>query len=1236
MSAIEFKQKIKEALKSFFDGELRERGVSLFDVLGYNTSRQNSLENKTWAEFKEHFVKDSFSEDKALVKEWSYVDILFQISKDEVTGEKGLFDSGRVDNVIIESYLFFTIELKGESYSRTQLSNISREINKLFPMPVMVIFKYNGMITFSIISRRINKKDGSKDVLEKVTQIKDINISNPHRAHIEILHDLSFGKLQKEFKVTNFVELHNAWQKTLDTKELNKRFYQELSNWYFWAMNFAEFPDDIEKDKSIRNATNLIRLITRIIFIWFIKEKGLVPEKIFNKNEVAALVKDFCKNKDSNFYYNAILQNLFFGTLNQNMKERRFAVENDEYVKKDHGVKNLYRFRDMFLISEKEALKLFADVPFLNGGLFDCLDKEETDTEKKRVLCIDGFSRNPKKRANVPDFLFFGDEGEFDLNATFGTKNKKYKVRGLIEILSSYKFTITENTPIEEEIALDPELLGKVFENLLASYNPETSTTARKQTGSFYTPREIVNYMVDESLIAYLDQKMKDQGKVDCEGKLRNLISYSEEDHGFDKKESALLISAVDSCKILDPACGSGAFPMGILHKLVHVLHKIDPKNEQWKKRQIDKVKGIDDAAIREKIVEDIENAFENNELDYGRKLYLIENCIYGVDIQPIAVQIAKLRFFISLIIDQKRDDKKDNHGIRALPNLETKFVAANTLIGLEKPVEVYKDGNEQGLLIGSNITELENELKDLRHKYFTAKTRKEKLKCQEEDKKLREEIAKLLISEGWDAASAKQIVSFDPYDQNASSPFFDPEWMFGVIEGFDIVIGNPPYVKARDSNDKEYRKKIEKKYKTTYKMWDIYIPFIEKGLSIKRNNGILTFIIPDTLGVADYTKKLVEFIESEHHLSQINFFPDMYIFENATVRNKIIIIDDHKSTAPSKRLQSIPFLIPYKELEVLYDNNKYLYEISGLQLSLENSIILGEICIVSYGLRLNSDKDDNEYSFTKSDLISEIKTKIHSRKYVEGKFISKYRIDKEMFVEWNTERCPGKLVRATYPELYNPPKLLLSRQKKIGTYCDEKHICDNTIIVAILAVDLKEVDNMNIRKYYQNIQTDRQIIEKNSCQFDLKYILSIINSKTISYLIKYESKGKIDFYPDDWKKIPIKNISLIKQQPFIIIVKIILFLKVKDYNSQSLTFFESVIDAMVYDLYFAKQIKEADAEILKHLNNIPELKDDWSDDKKVKTIEKVYKELSDPAHPVSIAMERQKSVEEVRIIEGL
>ena len=175
-----------------------------------------------------------------------------------------------------------------------------------------------------------------------------------------------------------------------------------------------------------------------------------------------------------------------------------------------YGVDTLYRYEEYFR-DPTMALDHFADVPFLNGGLFECLDRIEDDTNKK--LYLDGFSRNKKKRPTVPNRLFFAEEETADLSDAYGEPRRRTeKVRGLLRILNSYKFTIVENTPIDQEIALDPELLGKVFENLLASYNEETKTTARKQTGSFYTPRPIVEYMVDESLKAHLTSALTKAG----------------------------------------------------------------------------------------------------------------------------------------------------------------------------------------------------------------------------------------------------------------------------------------------------------------------------------------------------------------------------------------------------------------------------------------------------------------------------------------------------------------------------------------------------------------------------------------------------------------------------------------------------------------------------------------------------------------------------------------------------
>ncbi len=731
--SVDIRKDIEGALKNFGTGSVVANATKLFQTLGYNTERSLSLPHQTYPAFKESFVGDAarFDEGKALVSQWKKVDLLFQLTKEEVLKQTSLFDTKRVDRTLIEAYLFFAIELKEPAYTRTQLSEITRQVNRLFAMPAMIVFQYGNLLTLSVINRRLHKRDESKDVLEKVTLIKDINTDNPHRGHTKILFDLSFDELQDRYGLSNFVELHNAWQKTLDTKTLNKKFFNELSNWYHWAQDYVAFPKQKDVTEEENKQLNLIRLITRLIFVWFLKEKGLVQDDLFRKDFVDGLLKKFDpEGETTTAYYTAILQNLFFATLNQSMGQREFVKETGGFHKDDHGIKNQYRYADQFTMSKEEVKRLFSNIPFLNGGLFDCLDKDNDETGKHEY--VDGFSREPKKRAKASDVLFFGKERKVDLSEAYGYKRKEDNCRGLLEIFHDYKFTVEENTPVEEEIALDPELLGRVFENLLAYYAPETKTTARKQTGSFYTPREIVEYMVDESLIAYLKTALLtvspaylEFGKTqtdmfgnggrkgqlhltetlaqspwegreeELEEALRLLLHYNNKPHPFAEAEVDQLIFAIDNCKILDPACGSGAFPMGILNKLVYLLRKLDAEdvqgNTRWRSLQKRKAEIALSGALnekdklqREKKLVEINETFENNASDYGRKLYLIENCVYGVDIQPIAVQISKLRFFISLVVDQKERASADNRGIRPLPNLETKFVAANTLIGLE------------------------------------------------------------------------------------------------------------------------------------------------------------------------------------------------------------------------------------------------------------------------------------------------------------------------------------------------------------------------------------------------------------------------------------------------------------------------------------------------------------------------------------------------------------------------
>ena len=419
-----------------------------------------------------------------------------------------------------------------------------------------------------------------------------------------------------------------------------------------------------------------------------------------------------------------------------------------------------------------------------------------------------------------------------------------------------------------------------MFENLLAAYNPETGATARKQTGSYYTPRPIVDYMVEEALVAALAAQVSPtDGDVKLwDERLRYLFDYAkafdDASEFFDSRESDEVVRAISELKILDPAVGSGAFPMGTLHKLTLALRRLDPDNARWE--QLQKERAIQRAATafdtkdrqtRDEELTEISRIFENYSGDFGRKLYLIQNSIFGLDIQSVACQIAKLRFFISLAIEQEPDRDADNFGIKPLPNLETRFIAANTLIGLEG----------ERTLTSPKAKALEVELGDNRERHFHATTRPQKLACKRADKKLRRALATELRHIGMPADDAEKIAHWDPYDQNASADWFDPEWMFGIVDGFDVVIGNPPYV--RQEKIKELKPTLKDQYDCYTGTADLYVYFYERGFQMLRGDGVLTYISSNKYFRSAYGKKLRDFLARQTTLSQLIDFGDAPVF---------------------------------------------------------------------------------------------------------------------------------------------------------------------------------------------------------------------------------------------------------------------------------------------------------------------------------------------------------------------
>jgi len=801
--------------------------IETFDIESFK--KYLSSQYQGWNSFLNNIIFPIFGEDKF---ESHFENELLESNFEEkslaeATGICSIKQVGQVD-IGVQPLQIFDITVSDRVMMERNRVNIQRLIRKVMDnySVAFMLFHYENDTCWDWRFTFCHKKGGQNDITDSKRYTFLLGPGQSCRTAAE-----NFRKLYESREALDVAKIETAFS----VEALTKQFYRDLFEWYQWAVSDASnitFPNDtaIEDDDRDDIEKKIIRMITRIMFVWFIKQKELVPNRIFDADFLSTILKDFDPySKTEGNYYNAILQNLFFGTLNRAIKDengntRKFASSS----KRD--VKTLYRYAELFSISEQEVINLFAEVPFLNGGLFECLDKTRYSDGVEQCYNFDGFSRNNarfadgrfKHRAVVPNNLFFAPE------------------TGLISILSRYNFTIEENSPEEQQVALDPELLGKVFENLLGAYNPETRETARNQSGSFYTPREIVNYMVDESLIAYL-------GNNDF---VRSLFSS---DFSFDEAEAEeykRTAERLKRVKILDPACGSGAFPMGLLNRIVEILERISP-----------------------------------DENVYDLKLSVIENCLYGSDIQSIAAQITKLRFFISLICDCEKDASKPNFGIPTLPNLETKFVSANTLI-------TKKKRDLQGNLFENlEIEQTKRKLAEIRHKHFSAKSASTKYRLRKEDEELRGKLINLLSDDnGFAQDDAKQLAKWNPYDQNDTSSFFDSEWMFGVADGFDIVIGNPPYIQLQNNSGELAKLYEDCGYSTFARTGDIYCLFYERGWQLLKEGGYLCYITSNKWMRAGYGDKTRGFFANKTNPMLLIDFAGVKIFESATVDTNILL----------------------------------------------------------------------------------------------------------------------------------------------------------------------------------------------------------------------------------------------------------------------------------------------------------------------------------------------------------
>ena len=771
-----------------------------------------------------------------------------------------------------------------------------------------------------------------------------------------------------------------------------------------------------------------------------------------------------------NDYLDSVLEPLFFGILNTKPAER-------EVLFTDYGW-------------DKSLLNEWKDIPYLNGGLFE---RDEEDEPESRFPA-DYFKR-------------------------------------LFQFFSEYNFTIDENDPNDAEVGVDPEMLGKIFENLLED---------NKDKGAFYTPKEIVRYMCQESLIAYLETNTSV-----AKDKIRQFVLSPEEGVAdIPENKKPKLLAALEEVKICDPAIGSGAFPMGLLNELLHCREVLSGEH-------------YDRAEIKKSI---------------------IQNNIYGVDIEKGAVDIARLRFWLSIVVDEEAPSP--------LPNLDYKIMQGNSLIESFMGVDLskltyekeYKKDKGEISLFDDEKNRLQKTVSHLLSSYYSCSDHGRKVKLQQE---ISDTINKQLEAQAYNPEILRELRAINLAENNKF--FLWHTWFSDVFnredkEGFDIVIGNPPYISSKTQLSNpilaEQRNSLvaSGKYSCLYQKWDLYIPFIEFGINqICSTNGVCAMIVPYPLTNQIYAQKLREMILTKFHLFELVDLNGTKIFNNATVSNCIPFIKRTKGENTTisnidEKLHITPsFTKSYKDL--IQDEKTYIWNVSNENRDSNrhsDMLTLGDLCYISKGMVLYSE----DGLFTNEDLISNTPDSIHCRPYLEAKDMDTYAINNIRYIEYDTHRVPDMVSRPTFRELYDRPKLMFNCLGKMKVMIDysNQFVCQQGIRVALLWNDLHGVENRSILtsiKRYSRLS--RCEMEKISTSFNMYYLLGILNSKYAAQLLTNIRGGDYHIVPEHIRNIPIASATVDVQNKVAEIVLKIIDLKRTQQNTSIL---ETEIDKIVYSIY--------------------------------------------------------------------
>ncbi|WP_257399069.1 Eco57I restriction-modification methylase domain-containing protein [Campylobacter lari] len=1015
--------------------------------------------------------------------------------------------------------------------------------------------------------------------------------------------------LDKELEYTHFTLDHDLDETTLSY------IYQILS------------PQVLLKEKITQDANALNEnFYKELLYILGLKEEGEKSKKIIlsdTPNTLSYAIKQ--AYKDINFddifallitWNNRILFLRLFESmlLSFNHIQKPFLT-----IEK---IPNFAKLSELFfeVLAKKEnqrSIKEFDFIPYLNSSLFD---KNTQEQQHKDIRLLD----------SKPLEIFQGSK----LSQEYKNLKSLPLLEYLFAFLRTYGFTTTnkdiqDNQKINHDKLINASVLGNVFEKLNGY-----------KEGSYYTPSFITSYMCKQSIEKVVLDKFEQEYslKASSISDLRVLI-----DRNFTLEKQKAYLDTILSIKICDPAVGSGHFLVSALNELVYILYQL----------------GLIKSLLREKLI--LENDeliiytndkgifnyqkpnFQNDPIHqiqkelFECKKLIIENCLFGVDINPNSCEITKLRLWIELLKYSFYifENDKNTNTLQILPNIDINIKCGNSLISYfnadrnfsnypnikesinqyKQAVKDYKEGfyeNKAKLL--EKILHIKESFKNFCLKDIYANKIKDLVRdankysekygdylAQDElDPKFKFLFSKNIFEIDFDKAQAKK--EFEALKSSYENIFnlekFNPfEWRFefpeildenGNFKGFDLIIGNPPYISApsqlENKNLALQRQTIAdlKKYKSLYQKWDLYIPFIELGISeLCKENAICAMIIPYPFTNQLYAKLSRDMITTKFNLYELTDLQDVKVFDNAVVINCIVFISKNKFqnnitiSGIDENLQIHAFLDKTRD-NLIQDKKTLVFNTTPQERKIDKYKelnTLGDFCYISKGMVLNADEKTAKGEFKKDDLISNTKDKIHCKEYIEAKDIEKYTIKRIRYLEYNTPRSPSKLSRPTFPQLYENEKILTNKIGNLKAIFDKNNIiCDQTNRICILWRDLKGVENKSISGSIKKFSRfSRDELEKLSLGMNLKYILGILNSKYSNILLdNIRGLGNIDINPEYLKNLPIPKINSKNEKlanELISLVDEILNLKEQDKNTNT-KIQEDKINSIVYKLY--------------------------------------------------------------------